>query len=94
MPRKKSHYAVARGRQPGIYTTWNDCKAQTDGFTGAIFKGFFSEADAQQFLAENQPSSSSSSSSRGGSPRGGGGSSYDGSSYGGPTYGGSTQTWH
>lgn len=40
-------YAVRKGRVPGIYFTWDDCKAQTDGFPGAKFKSFRpSEAQA------------------------------------------------
>ena len=35
-----SHYAVAKGRNVGIYHTWSDCYAQVDGFMGAKYKGF------------------------------------------------------
>ena len=48
--RKKTHYAVAKGNQTGIFLTWNDCRKQTNGYPGAIFKGFFSEAAAQAYL--------------------------------------------
>lgn len=40
-------YAVRKGRVPGIYFTWDDCKAQTDGFPGAKFKSF-PVSDAQK----------------------------------------------
>jgi ribonuclease HI len=40
MVRSKKYYVVHVGRQQGIYTTWADCKAQVDGFKGAIYKGF------------------------------------------------------
>ena len=36
----KKIYAVKIGRVPGIYFTWDDCKAQTDGYPGAKFKSF------------------------------------------------------
>ena len=37
---KKKYYAVKRGKTPGIYLTWEDCKNQTEGFSGAVYKGF------------------------------------------------------
>ena len=36
----KKYYAVAKGKTPGIYLTWEDCKAQVDHFPGALYKGF------------------------------------------------------
>ncbi|MEJ6399768.1 ribonuclease H family protein [Nicoliella lavandulae] len=43
-------YAVRKGHQPGIYTTWAACKEQVDGFKNPRFKGFESEAAARAFL--------------------------------------------
>lgn len=43
---KKKYYAVKKGRVPGIYVTWEDCKAQVDGFAGAEYKGFPTEEEA------------------------------------------------
>ena len=41
-----------QGRIPGVYDTWNECKAQVDGFEGAKYKSFESLAEAhQQFKA-------------------------------------------
>lgn len=37
---KKKFYVVWKGRKPGIYETWDECKAQTDGFPGAKFRSF------------------------------------------------------
>lgn len=37
---KKKYYAVKVGKTPGVYLTWDDCKAQVDGFSGAIYKSF------------------------------------------------------
>ena len=45
---KWSFYAVARGRKPGIFSTWDECKQQTDGFHGARFKGFKSKQEAER----------------------------------------------
>ncbi|XP_053663175.1 ribonuclease H1-like [Anopheles marshallii] len=43
-------YAVAKGRQVGIFATWPECQAQVNGFTGARFKKFTTKAEAQQFI--------------------------------------------
>ncbi|MGO1297038.1 MAG: ribonuclease H1 domain-containing protein [Vibrio sp.] len=43
----KKYYVVWTGRQSGIYTTWDQCKQQVDGFTGAKFKSFPSLAEAE-----------------------------------------------
>ncbi len=48
-------YAVAVGRAPGIYETWEATKAQVHGFSGAIFKGFPSRLAAQSFIASLSP---------------------------------------
>ena len=37
---KYAFYAVRKGFKPGVYTTWEDCQKQTDGFKGAEYKGF------------------------------------------------------
>jgi ribonuclease HI len=39
MPKNK-FYVVWRGKKPGIYKNWDDCKKQVTGFNGALFKGF------------------------------------------------------
>ncbi len=45
-----NYYAVKNGRKPGIYGTWSECAAQTDGFKGAIFKGFNAKNEADKFM--------------------------------------------
>lgn len=55
MPKSK-WYAVAKGRSPGIYQTWDDCKAQTAGFSGAIFKSFKTRNEALAFINSNSTS--------------------------------------
>ena len=47
---KKKVYAVKKGRTPGIYMTWDDCKSQVDGFPGAEYKSFADPADAAAYL--------------------------------------------
>ena len=44
-----SYYAVAIGRVPGVYQTWDECKAQVTGYSGAIFKKFKTLTDANAF---------------------------------------------
>lgn len=46
----KKYYAVRNGRMPGIYETWDDCRKQTEGFSGAVFKSFPERAAAEAFL--------------------------------------------
>uniref|UniRef100_A0A915HHT0 Ribonuclease H1 n=1 Tax=Romanomermis culicivorax TaxID=13658 RepID=A0A915HHT0_ROMCU len=43
-------YAVKVGRQTGIFSTWDQCKAQTDGFAKAKFKKFDSLEQAERFI--------------------------------------------
>ena len=46
----KKYYAVAKGKTPGIYFTWNDCKVQVEGFPGAVYKGFATLLEAENFI--------------------------------------------
>jgi ribonuclease HI len=57
MPTKKKFYAVASGRQLGIYMSWSECEAQVKGFKGAKFKSFGSNVEAEHFLEANKLSS-------------------------------------
>lgn len=49
----KKYYAVACGRTPGIYQSWKDCFEQTHGFSGAVFRGFDTLAEAEAFLSDH-----------------------------------------
>ena len=46
----KKVYAVRKGRMTGIFTSWDDCKAQVDGFAGAEYKSFADPAEAMAYL--------------------------------------------
>jgi ribonuclease HI len=51
--KKKKLYAVAVGRKPGIYTQWfgpSGARAQVEGHPAAVYKGFYTRAEAQAFL--------------------------------------------
>ena len=50
MAKKNTHYVVWKGRRPGIYLTWNDCRAQVEGFAGALYKGFENRPQAEAAL--------------------------------------------
>lgn len=45
-----SYYVVHKGKKPGIYKTWNECKLQVEHIEGAIFKKFTNKIDAEKFL--------------------------------------------
>lgn len=47
----KKYYAVRVGKIPGIYLSWDECKAMVDGYSGAKYKSFSNIAEAEAFLA-------------------------------------------
>ena len=49
---KKNFYVVKNGIKPGIYKTWDECKANVDGFPGASYKGFGTYEEAVDFMGE------------------------------------------
>jgi len=49
---KKKFYVVWNGRKKGVFSSWNDCKKQIDGFEGAQYKAFADKKEAQ--LAYNK----------------------------------------
>ena len=48
MSKKAKWYVVWKGRTPGIYTTWAECEAQVKGFSGAQYKSFEKQREAQR----------------------------------------------
>lgn len=44
------YYAVRVGAKPGIYRTWDECKAVTHGYPAAQYKSFLTLAEAEQFM--------------------------------------------
>ena len=46
----QKYYAVRKGKKPGIYLTWPECKKQVDGFANARYKSFTSRVEAEKFL--------------------------------------------
>lgn len=47
------YYAVRNGRINGIYTTWEECKKQVNGYPKAQYKSFTNEIDANNYLNMN-----------------------------------------
>ena len=60
---KNNYYAVRVGKTPGIYKTWEECKAQVIGYKGAIYKGFAEKQDAEDFLRGGLSASSTDAAS-------------------------------
>lgn len=56
MAKGKFYYAVRKGFKPGVYKTWDECKAQVDKFPAAVFKKFAAEKDAWAFFRGENPS--------------------------------------
>ena len=52
------YYAVKKGKMPGIYYSWNECKTQVDGFSGAEYKSFKSEKEARDYISDNSEQTS------------------------------------
>ena len=50
---RQKFYAVARGRNPGVYESLADCLAQVNSFKGNRYQCFKTLADAQTYLLEN-----------------------------------------
>ena len=48
---KNKYYVVWKGRIPGIYSSWEACKKEVDGFAGALYKGFPDKASAETAYA-------------------------------------------
>lgn len=46
------YYAVARGRHPGIYKTWDEAKKQTHDYPRSLVKGFTSMKKANEFITK------------------------------------------
>jgi len=44
---KKKYYVVWNGRKKGVFSSWNTCKKQIDGFEGAQYKSFADKKEAE-----------------------------------------------
>lgn len=48
------YYAVKKGKKPGVYLNWEECKKQVIGYSGAIYKLFSTLNEANDFLVEEK----------------------------------------
>jgi ribonuclease HI len=53
MAKKKKFYVVWKGKHPGIFESWDDCKAQIEGFKGAQYKSFSTFDEAKKAFNSN-----------------------------------------
>jgi len=53
MAKKEKFYVVWKGKRPGVFTTWDDCKAAITGYKGAQYKSFPSFAEAKKAYNSN-----------------------------------------
>ena len=44
---KKKYYVVWQGHKKGVFSSWNSCKKQIDGYTGAQYKAFSDKKTAE-----------------------------------------------
>lgn len=49
----KKYYAVKQGKVPGVYLSWEECKAQVHGYSGAVYKSFPTEEAARAFVTSS-----------------------------------------
>jgi len=47
---KMPYYAVANGRDIGIFSNWNDCNNSVKGYKNAIYKKFNTKSEADNFI--------------------------------------------
>lgn len=53
MAKKPKFYVVWKGKHPGIFDSWDDCKAQITGVKGAQYKSFYSFEEAKKAFNGN-----------------------------------------
>lgn len=51
-PQKKQYYIVKRGWTPGVYTSWAECQKQVNGYQGAMYKGFVTKEEAEDWYGK------------------------------------------
>ena len=47
---KRKLYAVKKGRQPGLYTSWKEAEEQVKGYRNAVHRAFSSKKEAETYL--------------------------------------------
>lgn len=54
---KQKFYVVWEGKKPGIYTSWEECKRQVDGYAQARYKSYESRGEAEKAFQAGAPKS-------------------------------------
>lgn len=50
------YYAVKKGKEgvaPAVYTSWDECRTQVQGVSGAVYKSFKNEQEAYEYIKED-----------------------------------------
>lgn len=47
------YYAVKKGKNVGVVTSWEACEKLVKGFKGAVYKSFSKKEDAEAFIKAN-----------------------------------------
>ena len=55
----KKFYAVRTGKTPGVYLTWDECRANVHGVAGAVYKSFPTREEAEAFVSGDSASAKS-----------------------------------
>ena len=53
MAKKKKYYVVWKGKKKGVFTSWDTCKKQINGFEGAQYKSFIDKAEAEKAFTKS-----------------------------------------
>ncbi len=54
-PKKVKWYVVWIGHEPGLYSSWEKCKAQVENFAGSKYKAFDTLAEAKEAFEAGPP---------------------------------------
>jgi ribonuclease HI len=65
MLKKSFFYAVRKGRQPGIYSTWAECEVQVINFQNPVFKKFATKEEAEAFIGNSKTTKKEEAKSKG-----------------------------
>lgn len=49
---KIKYYAVREGRKNGVFKSWAECSKQIHGYSGALYKSFKTEREANEYLEQ------------------------------------------
>lgn len=52
----KKFYAVKNGRKTGVFFSWDECKRQVMGYSGAVYKSFITQKEAFDYMRNNENS--------------------------------------